>query len=222
MMEQLQLDHERAEIKNQKTLWKKEWLDDLSALSNNAKRFTTDSIKNYSMEKDTLHHGTIHTSKWPIKVYFYNDKVPHTVANFITLATNWFYNNLKFHRVIEDFMIQTGCPLGTGTWGPWYQFDDEFHPELQHWWAWILSMANSWPHTNGSQFFITHTATPRLDGKHSIFGSIVDEEDQLVVNLIQQGDSIERIELFTDKIVLNDTAKEFSLQIQQFLDTNKS
>jgi peptidyl-prolyl cis-trans isomerase B (cyclophilin B) len=130
--------------------------------------------------------ATIDTSRGTIKLKLHDDKVPKTVANFEKLAKQGFYNGLKFHRVIENFMVQTGCPQGTGTGGPGYKFADEFHPDLKHTGPGVLSMANSGPNTNGSQFFITHVATPWLDGKHSVFGQVVEGLD--IVNGIRQGD----------------------------------
>jgi peptidyl-prolyl cis-trans isomerase B (cyclophilin B) len=126
-------------------------------------------------------------------VNLHDDLVPKTVANFEKLAKQGFYNGLKFHRVIEDFMIQTGCPQGTGTGGPGYKFADEFHPSLKHSGPGVLSMANAGPNTNGSQFFITHVATPWLDGKHSVFGQVVEGLD--VVNAIKQGDIMKSVEV---------------------------
>ena len=117
--------------------------------------------------------ATIETNKGTIRLRLEDDKAPKTVANFEKLAKEGFYNGLKFHRVIPDFMIQTGCPQGTGTGGPGYKFGDEFHKELKHDRAGILSMANSGPGTNGSQFFITEGPTPHLDGRHSVFGRVV-------------------------------------------------
>ena len=137
----------------------------------------------------------IKTNKGTINLKLFEDKAPLTVANFTNLANRGYYNNLSFHRVIENFMIQGGCPIGTGTGGPGYEFKDEFHPELKHDKAGILSMANSGPGTNGSQFFITHLPTPWLDNNHTIFGSITDEESQNVVNAINQGDMIESIKI---------------------------
>jgi peptidyl-prolyl cis-trans isomerase B (cyclophilin B) len=128
----------------------------------------------------------IDTNRGPIKAKLHADKAPKTVENFEKLAKQGFYNGLKFHRVIPDFMIQTGCPQGTGTGGPGYKFADEFHKDLKHSGPGILSMANSGPNTNGSQFFITHVATPWLDGKHSVFGQVIEGQD--VVNAIKQGD----------------------------------
>jgi peptidyl-prolyl cis-trans isomerase B (cyclophilin B) len=135
--------------------------------------------------------ATIDTSRGTIKLKLNADKAPKTVANFEKLAKEGFYNGLKFHRVIENFMIQTGCPQGTGTGGPGYKFGDEFHPDLKHSGPGVLSMANSGPNTNGSQFFITHVATPWLDGKHSVFGQVIEGQD--VVNAIKQGDTMKSV-----------------------------
>ena len=135
----------------------------------------------------------IKTDKGDINIDLFADKTPVTVANFVNLAKKDYYKGLKFHRVISDFMIQGGCPLGTGTGGPGYTFEDEFDSSLKHEKAGILSMANAGPGTNGSQFFITHGATPWLDGKHSIFGSICSDKDQEVVDAIEQDDDIENI-----------------------------
>lgn len=142
------------------------------------------------------------TSKGQILVQLTHDKTPGTVGNFVALAEGSlensakpqgtpYYDGLKFHRVIADFMIQGGCPLGTGTGDPGYKFDDEFVPELKHDGPGVLSMANAGPGTNGSQFFITHTATPWLDGKHTVFGKVV--EGQEVVDAIAQDDVIETL-----------------------------
>ncbi len=158
---------------------------------------------------------TIHTSKWPIRLSLHTDKTPYTVGNFITLAQKWFYNNLKFHRVIEDFMVQTGCPTWDGTGWPGYAFSDEFHPELRHSWPGVLSMANSGPNSNGSQFFITHIATPWLDGMHTVFGQVVDETDQVIVNQIIQGDSILHIEIHNENITLPEEVSDFVEQIKK-------
>ena len=135
--------------------------------------------------------ATIETNKGTIKLELFDEKVPKTVANFEKLAGEGFYDGLKFHRVIEDFMVQTGCPQGTGTGGPGYKFEDEFDPDLKHDGPGILSMANAGPNTNGSQFFITHVATPWLDGKHSVFGKVT--EGQNVVDAIEQGDKMEKV-----------------------------
>lgn len=138
-------------------------------------------------KKDPL-YATIKTSMGDVVVLLFEEKAPKTVGNFVALATGakeWtdpktgervkrpLYNGTIFHRVIPDFMIQGGDPLGNGTGGPGYRFEDEFHPDLKHSKAWILSMANAGPNTNGSQFFITLKATPWLDGKHSVFGRVI-------------------------------------------------
>jgi len=132
----------------------------------------------------------IETEKGAINISFFPTEAPVTVANFINLAMKNFYDGLTFHRVIGDFMIQGGCPLGSGTGGPGYKFEDEFHKSLRHNQPGKLSMANSGPNSNGSQFFITHVPTPHLDDAHTIFGEVVSEEDQTVVNNISQGDKI--------------------------------
>ena len=137
--------------------------------------------------------ATIDTNRGKIKLKLHDDKTPKTVENFEKLAKQGFYNGLKFHRVIENFMIQTGCPQGTGSGGPGYKFADEFHPSLKHTGPGVLSMANAGPNTNGSQFFITHVATPWLDGKHSVFGQVVEGQD--VVNAIKQGDVMKTVEV---------------------------
>lgn len=130
--------------------------------------------------------ATFDTSRGTIRIELFDDKTPKTVANFEKLCEQKFYDGLKFHRVIPDFMIQGGCPQGTGTGGPGYKFEDEFDPSLTHDGPGVLSMANSGPNTNGSQFFITHVATPWLDGKHSVFGKVIEGQD--VVDTIAKGD----------------------------------
>ncbi len=142
--------------------------------------------------------AVIETNKGTIRLKLFADKVPLTVANFVNLANRNFYNGLKFHRVIANFMIQGGCPLGSGTGEPGYRFEDEFDPELQHDRPGVFSMANAGPNTNGSQFFITHVPTPWLDMKHTVFGMIESDKDQEVVNSIAQGDSITRIAIEGD------------------------
>lgn len=144
-------------------------------------------------------YAKITTEKGEILVNLTYKRTPGTVGNFVALAEGTleneaipqgtpYYNGLKFHRVIPDFMIQGGDPLGTGVGGPGYNFDDEFHPELSHNAPGVLSMANSGPGSNGSQFFITHIETPWLDNKHSVFGNVVEGMD--VVNAVEQGDSM--------------------------------
>jgi len=142
--------------------------------------------------------ATLHTSRGPIRIRLHDDKVPLTVANFVNLGRRGFYDGLGFHRVIADFMIQGGCPEGSGRGSPGYRFEDEFDASLRHDKPGVLSMANAGPGTNGSQFFITHGATPWLDGKHSVFGEVVDASDQAVVDAVQQGDTIDRVELEGD------------------------
>ena len=123
--------------------------------------------------------ATQHTDKGDIVIHLNADKVPVTVNNFVFLAGEGFYDGTIFHRVINDFMVQGGDPTGTGMGGPGYRFKDEFHPSLRHDKPGVLSMANAGPGTNGSQFFITHVATPWLDNKHSVFGEVVEGMDVL-------------------------------------------
>lgn len=152
-------------------------------------------------------YAKFNTAKGSILVKLTHDKTPGTVGNFVGLAEGNlennekpqgkpYYNGLKFHRVIPDFMIQGGCPNGTGAGGPGYQFDDEFHPDLKHSGPGVLSMANAGPGTNGSQFFITHVGTPWLDNKHTVFGHVVEGQD--VVDAIAQGDTIESVEIIRE------------------------
>ncbi|MEO5888346.1 MAG: peptidylprolyl isomerase [Anaerolineales bacterium] len=119
------------------------------------------------------------TDKGTMVIELFADKVPKTVNNFVFLAREGYYEDVKFHRVISNFMVQGGDPTGTGSGGPGYKFEDEFHPTLRHDKQGILSMANAGPRTNGSQFFITHVATPHLDNKHSVFGQVVEGLDVL-------------------------------------------
>ena len=133
---------------------------------------------------------TLHTNKGAIVVELAEDDAPNTVANFVSLAEKGFYNGVVFHRVIADFMIQGGDPTGTGSGGPGYVIADEFSPRLKHTRG-VLSMANAGPNTGGSQFFITHVACPHLDGKHAVFGRVIEGMD--VVDSIRQGDRIEKV-----------------------------
>jgi peptidyl-prolyl cis-trans isomerase B (cyclophilin B) len=135
------------------------------------------------------------TDRGPIRIELYPDKAPLTVANFVNLAQRGFYNGLNFHRVINDFMVQGGCPQGTGTGGPGYKFEDEANNGVGHERG-VLSMANAGPNTNGSQFFITHVATPWLNGKHTVFGKVVEGMD--VVDSIKQGDQIKALKIEGD------------------------
>ena len=149
-------------------------------------------------------YAKFNTSKGEILVNLEFEKAPGTVGNFVALAEGNlensvkpqgtpYYDGLKFHRVIPDFMIQGGCPQGTGTGNPGYKFDDEFHPDLKHSGPGVLAMANSGPGTNGSQFYITHIATDWLDGKHTVFGNVV--EGQAIVDAIAQGDTVDSLEI---------------------------
>ena len=160
-------------------------------------------------------YAQFNTSKGAIVVKLTHDLTPGTVGNFVSLAEGNlenkvkpqgapFYNGLKFHRVIPDFMIQGGCPQGTGTGDPGYKFDDEFHPTLKHDQAGVLAMANSGPNTNGSQFYITHVPTSWLDNKHTIFGHVVEGQD--VVDAIGQGDLLDKLEI----IRVGDAAKNWN------------
>jgi peptidyl-prolyl cis-trans isomerase B (cyclophilin B) len=140
-------------------------------------------------------YANFETDRGPVRVELYPDKAPLTVANFVNLAKRGFYDGLNFHRVIKDFMIQGGCPQGTGTGGPGYKFEDEANNGVRHERG-VLSMANAGPNTNGSQFFITHVATPWLDGKHTVFGKVVDGMD--VVDTVAQGDKIKSVKIEGD------------------------
>ncbi len=133
-----------------------------------------------SIDPKKTYDAVLHTDKGDIAVHLHADKVPQTVNNFVFLAREGYYNGTVFHRVIADFMAQGGDPTGTGRGGPGYRFQDEFHPSLRHDKPGVLSMANSGPNTNGSQFFITHVPTPWLDNKHSIFGQVTDGIDVLL------------------------------------------
>jgi len=135
----------------------------------------------------------LHTSRGDIEGTIFASKVPMTAANFLNLAKRGYYNGIKFHRVIKDFMIQGGDPTGTGAGGPGYKFRDEIDPSLKHDKGGKFSMANAGPGTNGSQFFITHVPTPWLDGKHAIFGEVSKGQD--IVDTVQQGDTIKSIDI---------------------------
>ena len=142
-------------------------------------------------DEDSEYLWHLETSKGEITIRLMPETAPMHVSSTMYLARTGFYDGLKFHRVIADFMIQTGCPEGTGRGGPGYKFADEFHPSLKHDGPGVLSMANAGPNTNGSQFFITHVATPHLDGKHSVFGRVIEGQD--VVDSIRQGDAMEKV-----------------------------
>ena len=160
-------------------------------------------------------YAKFNTTKGEILVNLEYKKTPGTVGNFVGLAEGNldnqaipqgkpYYNGLKFYRVIDNFMIQGGDPQGTGAGGPGYNFDDEIHPDLKHDGPGVLSMANAGPGTNGSQFFITHLETPWLDGKHTVFGKVVEGQD--IVNKVEQGDTIESVEI----VRVGEDAKNFN------------
>ncbi len=156
--------------------------------------------------------AVIKTAKGDIRLDLYAIKMPLTVANFMNLAQRGYYDGLNFHRVEPGFVIQGGCPDGDGRGSPGYRFQDEIVPDLKHDKAGILSMANSGPGTNGSQFFVTHAPTPHLNGKHTVFGAVKGPEDQAVVSEIARGDKIERID------IIGDTA-EIESQLSKQLDS---
>ncbi|OQY42655.1 MAG: peptidylprolyl isomerase [Fusobacteriia bacterium 4572_74] len=174
--------------------------------ANNVKNATTIQ-KEATIVSNTNLIAKIKTNKGDINIKLFPNETPFTVLNFVNLSKKGYYNNLKFHRVIADFMIQGGCPQGTGMGGPGYNFKDEFVKDLTFDKPGILAMANSGPGTNGSQFFITHIETPWLNHKHTIFGEVVSSKDQDVVNKITQNDIIETIEITGD--------------IEAFLEANK-
>ena len=154
-------------------------------------------------ENQSLPSIKMQTSQGEIHIELFEDEAPNTVANMIELSEQSFYDGLVFHRVINDFMIQGGCPHGKGTGGPGYRFRDECHPDRRHDGPGVLSMANAGANTNGSQFFITHSAQPHLDGKHTVFGRVLEGLD--VVNRISQGDEIQSV------TVLNKRDHEYSV-----------
>ena len=159
--------------------------------------------------------AVMETNKGTIRLDLYPEETPMTVANFVNLVERGFYNGIGFHRVIPDFMIQGGCPQGTGTGGPGYRFADEFVPSLRHDAPGKFSMANAGPGTNGSQFFITHVATPWLDDAHTIFGAVQSDADQDIVNEIAQGDVIESV------VIEGDTAALLA-SVEQVADGNEA
>ena len=166
--------------------------------------------------------ATLHTSEGDVRVELYDERAPRTVENFVGLATGereWtdpdtgeqvsgepLYDDVLFHRVIEDFMIQGGDPTGTGRGGPGYQFDDEFHDELSHDGAGVLSMANSGPDTNGSQFFITLDAQPHLDGRHAVFGRVIDGMDvvEAIGSVATDGSDRPREDVLLESVTVED------------------
>lgn len=154
--------------------------------------------------------AVMETNKGTIRLDLYPEETPLTVANFVNLVQHGFYDGLSFHRVIDDFMVQGGCPHGTGTGGPGYRFADEFVSSLRHDAPGKFSMANSGPGTNGSQFFITHVPTPWLDDAHTIFGAVQGDDDQAVVNAIGQGDNIVSVSIEGDSADLLASVEQVS------------
>jgi peptidyl-prolyl cis-trans isomerase B (cyclophilin B) len=161
--------------------------------------------------------ANISTSRGTIHVRLTPKETPMTVANFVNLAQRGFYDGLTFHRVIPDFMIQGGCPLGSGTGGPGYRFEDEIVPTLRHG-SGVLSMANAGPGTNGSQFFITHVPTPWLDGKHTVFGQVVGPADQAIVDAVRAGEKIGSITFTGDTAPVLEQMKSRLVRWNEALD----
>ena len=160
--------------------------------------------------------AVIQTDKGSIEIELHADKTPMTVANFVNLAQRGYYDGIVFHRVIANFMIQGGDPTGTGRGGPGYQFGDEFDNSLGHDGPGVLSMANAGPGTNGSQFFITHNATPHLNGNHSVFGRVVSGQD--VVDSIAQGDKMVSVKIEGDTADLLESQKDRIAEWNRTLD----
>lgn len=162
------------------------------------------------MEKTFNLIVTIKTNKGDINLKLMPEVAPATVTNFVNLAKRGYYNGIKFHRVIEDFMIQGGDPTGTGAGGPGYNFRDEFIQGVEFTKPGILAMANAGPNTNGSQFFITHVPTEWLNYKHSIFGEVVSSEDQDIVNKITQGDVM-------NEVIVSGDVEEFLVEVDSIV-----
>lgn len=163
---------------------------------------TYDNPPQMALDPGSEYYANFVTGKGEIKVRLFSAEAPETVNNFVFLAREGYFDGTTFHRVIKDFMAQAGDPTGTGTGGPGYRIPDELHPELKHDKPGILSMANAGPDTGGSQFFITHGPTPWLDGRHAVFGEVVEGMD--VVHALRErdpqrdsepGDTIERVEV---------------------------
>ena len=161
-------------------------------------------------------HAVIETNKGSIKIELHAEKTPMTVANFVNLAQRGYYDGIAFHRVIANFMVQCGDPTGTGRGGPGYRFDDEFDGSLRHDGPGVLSMANAGPGTNGSQFFITHLATPHLDNNHSVFGRVVSGQD--IVDSIAQGDQMVSVTIEGDTAELLESQKDRIAEWNRALD----
>ncbi len=146
-----------------------------------------------TIDTNKAHHATIKTNRGTIRLELYPQHAPRTVNNFVFLAGEGFYDGVTFHRVINNFMIQGGDPEGTGRGGPGYTFEDELESNPLRHDTGVISMANAGPNTNGSQFFITHAPQPHLDGRHTVFGRVVEGQD--VVDAVKQGDTVESIEI---------------------------
>lgn len=178
-------------------------------------------VTNLTKEAKTVENinlnAKIKTDKGEINLRLFPEVAPVTVTSFVTLAKAGFYNGLKFHRVINDFMIQGGDPTGTGAGGPGYQFQDEFKEGVVFDKKGLLAMANAGANTNGSQFFITHVPTDWLNYKHTIFGEVISPEDQKVVDSVKQGDIIETIEITGDVDKFLEEQKELSDQIKEII-----
>lgn len=174
-------------------------------------------IKEGKIVENLVLNAKIKTSKGDINLRLLPEVAPITVTNFVHLSRRGYYDGLKFHRVIADFMIQGGDPTGTGAGGPGYQFGDEFKQEVVFDVPGKLAMANAGPGTNGSQFFITHVPTDWLNYKHTIFGEVVAPEDQEVVNKVQQGDIIETIEITGDVEKFLEANKEMTEEMDKIL-----
>jgi peptidyl-prolyl cis-trans isomerase B (cyclophilin B) len=174
-------------------------------------------IKEGKIVENLVLNAKIKTSKGDINLRLLPEVAPMTVTNFVHLSRRGYYDGLKFHRVIADFMIQGGDPTGTGAGGPGYQFGDEFKQEVVFDVPGKLAMANAGPGTNGSQFFITHVPTDWLNYKHTIFGEVIAPEDQEVVNKVQQGDIIETIEISGDVEKFLEANKEMTEEMDKIL-----
>jgi peptidyl-prolyl cis-trans isomerase B (cyclophilin B) len=181
-------------------------------------KFNYIDIKEAKLEKTYALKAIIKTTKGDINLNLKPEVAPITVANFVNLAKRGYYNGIKFHRVIPDFMIQGGDPTGTGAGGPGYNFRDEFVQGVEFTKPGILAMANAGPNTNGSQFFITHVPTEWLNYKHSIFGEVVSEEDQKIVDAITQGDLMNEILIEGDVDSFLEEMKDVVAQLNVALD----
>ena len=150
-----------------------------------------DSAPDMAIETDRTYRATIETNRGPIKLDLYPEHAPKTVNNFVFLARNGFYDGVSFHRAIEDFVVQGGDPTGSGMGGPGYSFEDETQGNPLRHETGVISMANAGPNTNGSQFFITHSPQAHLDGRHTVFGKVVEGMD--TVNQIEAGDVMQKV-----------------------------